>query len=486
MSSRLGLACVVASLALTAASAGADGAAPVPGVTATSIRLGGTFPLTGEASAAAAIARGARAYFRYVNAQGGLFGRKIDFVYRNDGFDPTRTVTATQQLVTQDQVFAIFGSYGTEQNLAVRPLLNQLGVPQVFVSSGATELGSEAKRYPWTIGYPVSFAAEGRLLARHILGLPGRPRIGVLYENDEFGRGLLSGLRHGLGARPSTIVSAQPYDPAQPDVRAQMQRLKASKATTFVNFAFGKFAIDAYVLAAQLGWRPQTYISSTAGTGSVLKIAANTAGRAATDGTVSIVFSKDPASPTIAADLGFQLFKSIVARYDRSVRTNDGYALYGMAAAYTMVDALRRDRPERDAPRPDARHDEARRAGQPVPAGRRRRPHQRQGPVSGQPGEAPAVAKRALGRVRAAADRIARGRPAGTQGAGRKLSRVLREDANALIETALPELCAEARRAQSARDRHGRHVLAQGLRAAHEALPRRLPLLHVRPASAAR
>jgi branched-chain amino acid transport system substrate-binding protein len=342
MSSRIVLACVVAGLIVAGASAGADGAGSVPGVTPTSIRLGGTFPLTGEASGAAAIAGGARAYFRYVNAHGGLFGRKIDFRYRDDGFDAARTVTATQQLVTQDKVFAIFGSYGTEQNLAVRPLLNKLGVPQLFVSSGATELGSQAKRYPWTIGYPVSFAVEGRLLARDILKARSTPRIGVLYENDEFGRGLLNGLRRGLGVRKSAIVAAQPYDPAQPDVRVQMQRLKASKATTFANFAFGKFAIDAYMLAAQIGWRPKTYISSTAGTDSVLKIAASTAGRAATDGTVSVVFSKDPSSPTIASDLGFQLFKSIVAAYDRGVRTNDGYALYGMAAAYTMVDALRR------------------------------------------------------------------------------------------------------------------------------------------------
>jgi branched-chain amino acid transport system substrate-binding protein len=341
MTSRLGLACVVAGLAVTGAAAGTGGGAAVPGVAATSIRLGGTFPLTGEASDAAAIARGARAYFRYVNAHGGIYHRRIVFLYRDDGFDPARAVAATRRLVNGDKVFAIFGSYGTEENLATRPLLNQLGVPQLFVASGATEPAADVPAYPWTVGFPPSFATEGALLARDVLKRPS-PRIAVLYENDDFGLGLLDAFRRGLGARQSAIVAVQPYDPTVPDLRAQMLQLKASGATTFVNFAFGRFAIEAYTDAAQFGWRPRTYISSAAGSSALLKIATHTAGPAATDGTISIAFVKDPDSATIAADLGFQLFKSILRAYDRGVSTNDAYAMYGMAAAYAMVDALRR------------------------------------------------------------------------------------------------------------------------------------------------
>lgn len=337
---RLVLVCAVAGLAAGAASARTD-SPEATGVTPATIVLGGTFPLTGEASAAAGIARGARAYFRYVNAHGGVFHRRIDFRFRDDGFSAAAAVTATQRLVTQDGAFAIFGSYGTDENLATRPMLNRLGVPQLFVTTGATDLAGPA--FPWTLGYPPTFAFEGGLLARTLLRAQKAPRIGVLYEDDPFGRGLLSGLRKGLGARASAIVAAEPYDPTVPDVREQVQALKAARATAFVNFAFGRYAIDAYVVAKQLGWDPaRTYISSAAGNAATMKVAAATAGRRAVDGTVSILYAKDPGSQTIAADKGFQLFKRILVAYDRSVRTNDAFAMYGMAIAYTMVDVLRR------------------------------------------------------------------------------------------------------------------------------------------------
>ena len=254
-------------------------------------------------------------------------------------------VTATRQLLTQDGVFAIVGSYGTDENLATRPLLNQLGVLQLFVASGATEPAAGVAAYPWTVGYPPSFATEGaRCSPGTLLKAQKAPRIGVLYEDDDFGRGLLAGLRRGLGARASAIVSAQPYDPTVPDVRGQMQALKEARATAFVNFAFGRYAIDAYVLdAAQLDWHPKhVHQLRPAGDAALLRVATSTAGRAAVDGTVSILYAKDPGSLTIASDKGFQLFRRILVAYDRSVRTNDAYAMYGMAAAYTMVDVLRR------------------------------------------------------------------------------------------------------------------------------------------------
>jgi branched-chain amino acid transport system substrate-binding protein len=341
MSRTLSIACGLAALTALAAAGASARTAATSGLTATSITLGGTFPLSGEASAAASIPRAARAYFRYVNANGGIYGRRIDFRFRDDRFDPARAVAATQRLVSKDRAFAIFGSYGTEENLATRPLLNRLGVPQLLVSSSATTLGRDTARYPFTIGFPPSSVIEGRLLAHELLRNEPSARIGVLYENDDYGTDLLRSLRRGLGARASAIVSAQPFDPAAPDIRAQMLALKASKATTFVCFASGKRVIEAYVFAAQLGWRPRTYLNAAAGTASVMKVAAASVGRALTDGTVSLSFVKDPASPGIVADKGYLLFKSVLDEYDPGVRTDDVNAMYGMAAAYTMVDVLR-------------------------------------------------------------------------------------------------------------------------------------------------
>jgi branched-chain amino acid transport system substrate-binding protein len=341
MSRTLSLACAVAALTVLAAGAASARTNAAPGVTATSIKLGGTFPLTGEASAAASIARGARAYFRYVNAHGGLYGRRIDFTYRDDGFDPAKAVTATQDLIAGNGVFAIFGSYGTQENLATRPLLNRLHVPQLFVSSGATGLGRDAARYPWSIGYPPSGAVEARLLAGEVMRTASSPRIGVLYENDAYGKDLLTGFRRALGANASAVVDAEPYDPAAPDVRAQVQALKGSKATTLMLFTDGKTAIETYVFAGQFGWYPRTYVSSAASDASVMKVAAASAGIRGTDGAVSIAFVKDPASPAILADKGYRLFKTIIASYDSGLRTNDANAMVGMAEAYTMVDALK-------------------------------------------------------------------------------------------------------------------------------------------------
>jgi ABC-type branched-subunit amino acid transport system substrate-binding protein len=199
----------------------------------------------------------------------------------------------------------------------------------------------DTARYPWTIGYPPSSRLEGKLLAHEVLRVDPAARIGVLYESDDYGTDLLNGFRRGLGARTSAIVSAQPFDPDAPDVRAQMLALRASKATVFVCFAYGKRVIEAYVLASQFGWHPKTYLNSAAGSASVMKVAASTAGQALADGTVSLTFSKDPAEPSILADKGYQLFKSILDQYDPGVRSDDANAMVGMAEAYTMVDALR-------------------------------------------------------------------------------------------------------------------------------------------------
>src|ERR671933_1584735 len=239
---------------LVVVSAASAGGSATPGVTARQILIGGTTPLSGRASAYAAIARAADAYFKYVNARGGVFGRSIKYKYVDDGYDPSQTIQKTRDLVQNDKVFAIYNTLGTETNLGIRSYLNQLKVPQLFVASGASTWGREYKKYPWTIGYQPSYLAEGQIYGRYIARTRPKARIGVLYQNDDYGNELVSGLERGLGAKKRLIVSKQGYDVTDNDVRSQIARLRSKKANTLMIFATPKFAIQSYSQARQLGW----------------------------------------------------------------------------------------------------------------------------------------------------------------------------------------------------------------------------------------
>jgi branched-chain amino acid transport system substrate-binding protein len=328
-------------LALVATPVALAGSAADPGVSDDSILIGATAPLSGEASSAGAVSRGAAAYFAYVNARGGVNGRKIEYKVLDDGYDPARTIQAARELVQQDKVFALFNTLGTSTNLAIRDFLNQSKVPQLFVASGATTWGRDARRYPWTIGYIPSYQTEGIVLARNVLKTKPRARIAVLYQDDEYGKDLLAGLRRGLGARGRQLVKAVGYDPTSADVNSQVADLRATKADVFMVFAFGKFAIQAEIQAAKLGWRPQVYVNAVASSTSLMTIASLTGAKAVIKGAISIVFFKDPSDPRWAKDPGIALFQRIM----RAAGANDlrnGYYVAGMASAFTLVDALRR------------------------------------------------------------------------------------------------------------------------------------------------
>src|SRR4029079_6136859 len=197
-----------------------------PGVTPTSILLGGTAPLTGPQTAYASIARGAKAYFDYVNSRGGVNGRRIEYIARDDASDPVRTAAETRRLVEQDGVFAIFNSFGTEQNLAARDYLTQRKLPQLFAASGASALGSDPGRFPYTVGLRPTYTAEAWVLGQYLARTQGAARVGVLYENDGFGQELLSGLRRGLQRSKVKIVSTQPYDVGSYDFETQASPLR--------------------------------------------------------------------------------------------------------------------------------------------------------------------------------------------------------------------------------------------------------------------
>jgi branched-chain amino acid transport system substrate-binding protein len=331
-----------AAVAATVA-AGSAGARPVatPGVTSTGIHLGSSVPLSGEASVAGNVARGALAYFKYVNAKGGVFGRKIDFTYLDDGYDPGRAVNNTIRLIQQEQVFAVFSSLGTNNNLAVRNLLNQQKVPQIFVSSGATTFGRDYKRYPWTIGYIPPYSEEGAIYGKYIVGKIKKPKIAVLYQDDDYGRDLLAGLRRGLGKKASAIVARVGYDPTSTDVQPQVTQLKASGANVFMIFAFGKFSLQAFNAVARLNWKPQIFVNDVS-SASALMLAVP---QKAANGSISIVFGKDPASPQWSKDKGIRLFQTILKKYGDGTGTRDlkdGYFTAGMATAYTMVTTLKK------------------------------------------------------------------------------------------------------------------------------------------------
>jgi branched-chain amino acid transport system substrate-binding protein len=229
-----------------------------PGVTPTQITLGGTVPLSGPASAYASVGRGADAYFRYVDSKGGVFGRKIVFKYEDDQFEVPNTILLTRQLVEQDNVLAIFDSVGTEHALAVRPYLNDRKVPQLFVGSGVSKLATEHKKYPWSMGYLPSFAGEGAIYGRYIAAHQPSAHVAVLYENSDFGKDMLNGLRRGLGGK-AKIVATQAYEIEDANVDSQLARLKSSGADTLMLFATPKFAIFGYVGSFRLaGTRTST------------------------------------------------------------------------------------------------------------------------------------------------------------------------------------------------------------------------------------
>jgi branched-chain amino acid transport system substrate-binding protein len=332
---------VISHLAAAAAALALGAPTATPGVTATTITIGGTVPINGIAAAYGSVGRGADAYFHYVNAHGGVFGRKIIYKYLDDEFDVSKTILLTRQLVEQDKVLAIFNSVGTEHALAIRSYLNDRKVPQLFVGSGVSKLATEHAKYPWSMGYLPSFRGEGVIYGRYIATHTPKARIAVLYENSDFGKDMLNGLRGGLHGK-GKIVAVQPYEVTDNDIASEMARLKSSRADTLMLFATPQFAIFGYVGAFRLGWHPQVYVTSVSISPDIMKIARVATSHKHVKGSISIAFVKDPTSKLWAKDKTVRLYKSILARYLPTAKPDDVFNYYGMAVAYTMVDTLKK------------------------------------------------------------------------------------------------------------------------------------------------
>jgi branched-chain amino acid transport system substrate-binding protein len=332
-------AAAVAALMLVA-TAGA-GTAADPGVTATDILLGGTVPLTGEAAAFGTLGAGARAYFDHVNARGGVHGRKITFRTYDDAYNPAQTVQLTRRLVEQDGVFAIFSSVGTANNLAIRDYLNARKVPQLFAGDGSQQIGRSFKRYPWTMGFLMSYRGEGDVYGRNLVQTRPRARVAVLYENTDLGRDMLTGLTRAIAGKGPKIVASESYELTGADVSSQLARLKASGADTLMLFATPKFFIQAVVATHKLAWKPRLYIASVSIEPGIMAIARLNAPEL-TRGALSIAFVKNPNDPVWKRDKAVALYRSIMRKHHPTGRVSDVYHWYGMTVAWTMVETLRK------------------------------------------------------------------------------------------------------------------------------------------------
>jgi branched-chain amino acid transport system substrate-binding protein len=351
MSVRKLIACgvaLVAALALTVP--GALGSAEqTPGVTSRLITIGGTFPLTGPLASYAPIPLGMKAYFSYVNTRRGpdgkrgVYGRQILWKFYDDAYNPANTVQLTRKLVEDDKVFATVGQLGTEHNLAVRPYLNQQKVPQVLVSTGASYWGTQYEAYPWTIGWQPDYIAEGRIYGLHIKANQRGKKIAILYQNDDYGRDYLYGVRAALGKAyaDANVVAQEAYEATSTSVASQMAKIKASGATVLVLLSTPPFTIRAYGTGKALGYNPeQIYLNSVSATAFFLGAAVGAAGAAYVNGSLSVAYLKDPASPTWNNDAAMKQYRAIMAKYAPELNANDPLYYYGVAKAETFVQAL--------------------------------------------------------------------------------------------------------------------------------------------------
>jgi branched-chain amino acid transport system substrate-binding protein len=334
------IAVALATSAVVVMTAGASATA-TPGVTAKTILLEGTFPLSGPASGYAPIPVGMGAYFSYANAQGGVNGRKINWHYEDDGYNPANTVQITHKFVEQDHAFALVGGLGTEPQLAVRDYLNQNKVPQLFVSTGATTFDRDYAANPWTLGWQPDYEAEGAIYGKYIVKNLGSAKIGVLYQNDDYGGDYLRGFKAGLGKSQTQIISSQPYDlSATTPPSTQVARLKASGADTFVIFATPTPTIQAYVISTKLGWHPAHVITNSVSATDAFLTLAEKSGSDNVEGTISISYLLDPSNPIYNKQPGMKLYRAIMAKYAPKANANDGLNLYGVAKAWTTVRVL--------------------------------------------------------------------------------------------------------------------------------------------------
>ena len=325
-------------LAAFATLAAAPALAQTPGVTATEIKIGNLNPYSGPASAYGTIGKSIGAYFKMINDQGGINGRKINYISYDDSYSPPKTVEMARKLVEQDQVALIFQSLGTPSNSAIHKYMNQMKVPQLFVATGASKW-NDPKDYPWTMGWQPNYQTEGHIYAKHMLATVKDPKVGILFQNDDYGKDYLKGFEDELGPRAKTlIVMKQSYEVTDPTVDSQIANLKNSGANVFFNITTPKFAAQAIKKAHDLGWKPVHYLNNVSSSyASVLK----PAGLEASKGLITALYAKDPTDPQWRNDKSYQDWLAWMKKYYPDGSIEDVSNAYGYSVAMTMVQVLK-------------------------------------------------------------------------------------------------------------------------------------------------
>ena len=322
-------------LALTASAASAqkkydDGASD------TEIRIGNTNPYSGPASAYGTIGKVIEAYFKKVNEEGGVKGRKINFITYDDAYSPAKTREMVTKLVEVDKVLFVFQTLGTPSNTAIQKYLNELKVPQLFVATGASKWGNY-KENPWTMGYQPDYVTESIIYAKHILANVPDPKIAVLMQNDDYGKDYFNGFKQGLGKDASKIVQVATYEVADPTVDRQMIALKNSGANVFFNITTPKFAAQAIRKAGELGWKPAHYLNNvSASIATVMKPAGFEHGQ----DIITAYYVKDPSDPQWAQNKDFQDWTAFMKKYYPAGSLIDGSNAYGYAVTNLLIHVL--------------------------------------------------------------------------------------------------------------------------------------------------
>jgi branched-chain amino acid transport system substrate-binding protein len=327
-----------AAAAALGASAGAARADNAPGVTDTEIKIGQTMPYSGPASAYGVIGKTEAAYFKMINEQGGINGRKINFISLDDSYSPPKTVEQVRRLVEEEQVAFLFQTLGTPPNAAIRQYLNDNKVPQLFVATGAS-MFADPQHFPWTIGFNPSYQTEARIYGKHILAAKPDGKIGVLFQNDGFGKDYLIGLKDALGAdHAGMIVKEASYETSEPTVDSQIVTLQGSGADILLIAATPKFAAQAIRKSYDLGWNAERYLSNVSPSiATVLK----PAGLEKSKGLITAYYGKDPTDARWKDDPGLKEWQAFAAKYLTPTDFIDANAAYGFGAAATMVYVLK-------------------------------------------------------------------------------------------------------------------------------------------------
>jgi len=309
------------------------------GATDTEIKIGNIMPYSGPASAYGVIGRTEDAYFKKINAEGGINGRKINFISYDDAYSPPKAVEQARKLVESDEVLLIFGPLGTASNSAIQKYMNEKKVPQLFVQTGATKW-NDSNQFPWTMGWPPNYQSEGHIYAKYILKERPTGKIGILYQNDDYGKDYVKGIRDGLGAKAaSMIVAEKSYETTDPTIDSLVVALKSKGADIFISITTPKFAAQSIKKVAELGWKPLFILNGVgASTGTVMK----PAGLENSQNVISATYAKDPTDPQWKDDAGIKNFDAFLMKYFPEGNREDLAIMAGYNVAQTMVYVLKK------------------------------------------------------------------------------------------------------------------------------------------------